>query len=200
MHTSLKAVLSGKTQWRLMSTFWHKMSDLKPVCSDILCQKVDKTSLCFSLNTALKARPSNFKMHTSLKAVTERAQKQWRFRSISTINVGANQFQLDILCQKVDIKRHCVFPLNVSLEEVCILKLEGLLQGCVKWKNTMTFNVNFLTQNVDLKPVCSINMWKLTENSYRNGEGTKIWVFGQFPHINWANWFQIRHFVSESWH
>ena len=30
---SLKAMLSGKTQWRLMSTFWHKMSDLKPVCS-----------------------------------------------------------------------------------------------------------------------------------------------------------------------
>ena len=34
------------------------------------------------------------------------------------------------------------------LRLVCILKLEGLLQGCVKWKNTMTFNVNFLTQNV----------------------------------------------------
>ena len=30
----------------------------------------------------------------------------------------------------------------------CILKLEGHLQGYVKWKNTMTFNVNFLTQNV----------------------------------------------------
>ena len=29
-----------------------------------------------------------------------------------------------------------------------ILKLEGLLQGYVKWKNTMTFNVNFQTQNV----------------------------------------------------
>ena len=32
--------------------------------------------------------------------------------------------------------------------EVCILKLEGLLEGYVKWKNTMTGNVNFLTQNV----------------------------------------------------
>ena len=31
---------------------------------------------------------------------------------------------------------------------VCILKLEGLLQGYVKWKNTMTGNVNFMTQNV----------------------------------------------------
>ena len=35
-----------------------------------------------------------------------------------------------------------------SLSLVCILKLEGLLQGYVKWKNKMTGNVNFLTQNV----------------------------------------------------
>ena len=34
------------------------------------------------------------------------------------------------------------------LRLVCILKLEGLLQGYVKRKNTMTGNVNFLTQNV----------------------------------------------------
>ena len=35
------------------------------------------------------------------------------------------------------------------LRLVCILKLEGLLQGYVKWINTMTFNVNFLTLNVE---------------------------------------------------
>ena len=35
-----------------------------------------------------------------------------------------------------------------SLRLVCILKLEGLLEGYVKWKNTMTGNVNFLAQNV----------------------------------------------------
>ena len=53
------------------------------------------------------------------------------------------------------------------LRLVSILKLEGLLQGCVKCKNTMTGNVNFLTQNVgNLKPVCSIKMWKLTEKSH----------------------------------
>ena len=34
------------------------------------------------------------------------------------------------------------------LRLVCIFKLEDFLQGYVKWKNTMTFNVNFLTQNV----------------------------------------------------
>ena len=48
------------------------------------------------------------------------------------------------------IDRKIIFlcPHVTFLRLVCILKLEGLLQGCVKWKNTMTFNVNFLTQNV----------------------------------------------------
>ena len=36
----------------------------------------------------------------------------------------------------------------MSLRLVCILKLEGLLQGYVKCKNTMRGNVNFLKQNV----------------------------------------------------
>ena len=49
-----------------------------------------------------------------------------------------------------DIDRKITFcDLSVMfLRLVCILKLEGLLQGYVKWKNTMTGNVNFLTQNV----------------------------------------------------
>ena len=83
---SFKAVLSGKTQWRLMSTFRHKMSDLKPVCSIKMWKLTEKSYFC---------------------------------------------------------------ALSVTfLRRGCILKLEGLLQSCVKWKNTMTFNVNFLTQNV----------------------------------------------------
>ena len=79
-------MLSGKTQWRVMSTFWHKMSDLKPVCSIKMCKLTEKSYFCALYVTFLR--------------------------------LG------------------------------CILKLEDLLQGYVKWKNTMTFNVNFLTQNV----------------------------------------------------
>ena len=53
------------------------------------------------------------------------------------------------------------------LRLVCILKLEGLLQGYVKWKNTMTGNINFLTQNVgpwtcNKQFICGI----LTEKSH----------------------------------
>ena len=51
------------------------------------------------------------------------------------------------------------------LRLVCILKLEGLLQGYVKWKNTMIGYVNFLTQNVS-GLVISNYMGKLTEKSY----------------------------------
>ena len=49
-----------------------------------------------------------------------------------------------------DIDRNITIwcPLRYTFKLVCILKLEGLLQGYVKWKNTMTGNVNFMTQNV----------------------------------------------------
>ena len=49
-----------------------------------------------------------------------------------------------ILTEKSYFCAHSV----TSLRLVCILKLEGLLQGCVKWKNTMRGYVNFLTKNV----------------------------------------------------
>ena len=49
-----------------------------------------------------------------------------------------------------DIARKITFlcPLRYIFKLVCILKLEGLLLGYVKWKNTMTGNVKFITQNV----------------------------------------------------
>ena len=51
---------------------------------------------------------------------------------------------------KLSEKSHFCDLSVMFLRLVCILKLEGLLQGYVKWKNTMTGNVNFLTQNVGL--------------------------------------------------
>ena len=57
---------------------------------------------------------------------------------------------LDISNLYGDIDRNIQFcALSVTfLMLVCILKLEGLLQGYVKWKNIITGNVNFMTQNV----------------------------------------------------
>ena len=51
---------------------------------------------------------------------------------------------MGILTEKSHFSARSVMFLRL----VCILKLEGLFQGNVKWKNTMKGNVNFLTQNV----------------------------------------------------
>ena len=56
-------------------------------------------------------------MHPRLKNVTERAQK-YDFSVNFHIWIEQTGFKIqDILCQKVDIKRHCVFPLNIALKE-----------------------------------------------------------------------------------
>ena len=55
-------------------------------------------------------------MHTSLKNVTERAQK-YDFSVNFHILIEQTGFRFDISCQKVDIKRLCVFPLNIALNE-----------------------------------------------------------------------------------
>ena len=67
---------------------------------------------------------------------------------------------------KLTEKSHFCALSVTYLRLVCILKLEGLLEGYVKWKNTMTGNVNFLTQNVGSETSLLINMWKLTEKSH----------------------------------
>ena len=60
-------------------------------------------------------------MQTSLKNITERAQKcdcSVNFH----ILIEQTGFRSDILCQKVDIERHCVFPLNIALKKTFQLK------------------------------------------------------------------------------
>ena len=54
-------------------------------------------------------------MHTSLKNVT-RAQK-YDFSVNFHILIEQYPQKCDFLCQKVDITRHCVFPLNIALKK-----------------------------------------------------------------------------------
>ena len=56
-------------------------------------------------------------MHTSLKNITERAQKCDFSVNFHILIVLATGFRSDILCQKVDITRHCVFPVNIALKK-----------------------------------------------------------------------------------
>ena len=62
---------------------------------------------------------------------------------MSGLGLVISNFYLDI-----DRKITFLCPLRYTLRLVCILKLEGILQAYVNWKNTMTGNVNFMTQNV----------------------------------------------------
>ena len=118
-------MLSGKTQWRFMSTFWHKMSDLKPVCSIKMWKLTEKSYFCEIFEASV-----HFKVGRS---PSRSGKTQWCL----------------FLTQNVPWTLRYFCALSVTfLRLVCILKLEGLLQGYVKWKNTMTVYVNFLTQNV----------------------------------------------------
>ena len=49
---------------------------------------------------------------------------------------------------KLSEKSHFSALSVIFLRLVCILKLEGILQAYVNWKNRMTGNVNFMIQNV----------------------------------------------------
>ena len=55
-------------------------------------------------------------MHTSLKNITKRAQK-CDFSVNFHILIEQTGFRSDILCQKVDITRHGVFPVNIALKK-----------------------------------------------------------------------------------
>ena len=55
-------------------------------------------------------------MHTSLKNITERAQK-CDFSVNIHILIEQTGFRSDILCHQVDITGHCVFPLNIALKK-----------------------------------------------------------------------------------
>ena len=67
-----------------------------------------------------------------------------------TQNVGSETSLLGKMWKLTEKSYFCALSVTF-LSLVCILKLEGLLQGYVKWKNTMTGYVNFLTQNVGSK-------------------------------------------------
>ena len=139
-------MLSGKTQWRVMSTFWHKMSDLKPVCSIKMWKLTEKSYFCALSVTFLRL--------VCILKLEDLLQDYVKWKNTMTFNVNfLTQNVGPWTCYKQCIwgywpKNH-IFALYVTfLRLVCILKLEDLLQGYVKWKNTMTGYVNFLTQNV----------------------------------------------------
>ena len=144
---SLKAMLSGKTQWRLMSTFWHKMSGLGLVISNLYGDIVRKIIFLCPLRYIFEARVHFKDWKVSFKAMLS-GKTQWRLMSTFWHKMSDLKPVCSFKMWKLTEKSYFCALFVTFLRLGCILKLEGLLQGYVKWKNTMTFNVNILTQNV----------------------------------------------------
>ena len=139
-------MLSAKTQWGVMSTFWHKMSNLKPVCSIKMWKLTEKSHFC-ALSVMFLRLVSILKLEGLLQGYVKCKNTMRGNVNFLTQNVKS-ETSLTIKMWKLTEKSHFCSLSVMSLRLVCILKFEGLLQGYVKCKNTMRGNVNFLTQNV----------------------------------------------------
>ena len=144
-------MLSAKTQWGVMSTFWHKMSNLKPVCSIKMWKLTEKSHFC-ALSVMFLRLVSILTLEGLLQGYVKCKNTMRGNVNFLTQNVKSETSNLKPVCSikmwKLTEKSHFCALSVMFLRLVSILTLEGLLQGYVKWKNTMTGNVNFLTQNV----------------------------------------------------
>ena len=139
-------MLSAKTQWGVMSTFWHKMSNLKPVCSIKMWKLTEKSHFC-ALSVMFLRLVSILKLEGLLQGYVK-CKTQWGVMSTFWHKMSNLKPVCTIKMWKLNEKSHFCALSVMFLRLVSILKLEGLLQGYVKCKNTMRGNVNFLTQNV----------------------------------------------------
>ena len=141
-------MLSAKTQWGVMSTFWHKMSNLKPVCSIKMWKLTEKSHFC-ALSVMFLRLVSILKLEGLLQGYvkcknTMRGNVNFLTQNVKSLKPVISSIKMWKLTEK---SHFCALSV-MFLRLVSILKLEGLLQGYVKCKNTMRGNVNFLTQNV----------------------------------------------------
>ena len=140
-------MLSAKTQWGVMSTFWHKISNLKPVCSIKMWKLTEKSHFC-ALSVMLLRLVSILRLEGLLQGYVKCKNTMRGNVNFLTQNVKSLKPVCSIKMWKLTEKSHFCALSVMFLRLVSILKLEGLLQGYVKCKNTMRGNVNFLTQNI----------------------------------------------------
>ena len=129
-----------------MSTFWHKISNLKTVCSIKIWKLTEKSHFC-ALSVMFLRLVSILKLEGLLQGYVKCKNTMRGNVNFLTQNIKS-ETSLLIKMWKLTEKSHFCALSVMLLRLVSILKLEGLLQGYVKCKNTMRGNVNFLTQNV----------------------------------------------------
>ena len=133
----LEGVLQGYVKWKnsmtIMSTFWHKMSDLKPVCSIKMWKLTEKSHFC-ALSVIFLRLVCILKLEGVFKDMLS-GKTQWRFMSTFWHKMSDLKPVCSIKMWKLTEKSHFCALSVIFLRLVCILKLEGVLQGYVKWKN-----------------------------------------------------------------
>ena len=126
------------------------MSDLKPVCSIKMWKLTEKSYFC-ALSVTFLRLGCILKLEGLLQGYIKWKNTKTFNVNFLTQNVGPwtcyKQFIWGLKWKLTEKSYFCALSVTF-LRLGCILKLEGLLQGYIKWKNTKTFNVNFLTQNV----------------------------------------------------
>ena len=130
-----------------MSTFWDIMSYLKPVCSIKMWNwpknHIFVPSPLYSLRLVCI-----LKLESVLQGYVKWKNTMTGYVNFLTQNVRPWNCHKQFIWGYLP-KNHIFVPSPLYfLRLVCILKLEAVLQGYVKWKNTISGYVNFLTQNV----------------------------------------------------
>ena len=140
---SFKAMLSGKTQWRLMSTFWHKMSGLRLVISNLYGDIVRKIIFLCPLHYIFEARVHFKDWKVSFKAMLS-GKTQWRL--MSTFWHKMSGLRLVISNLYGDIVRKIIFlcPLRYIFEARVHFKdwkvsFKAMLSGKTQWRLMSTF-------------------------------------------------------------
>ena len=140
---SFKAMLSGKTQWRLMSTFSHKMSGLGLVISNLYGDIVRKIIFLCPLRYIFEARVHFKDWKVSFKAMLS-GKTQWRL--MSTFSHKMSGLGLVISNLYGDIVRKIIFlcPLRYIFEARVHFKdwkvsFKVMLSGKTQWRLMSTF-------------------------------------------------------------
>ena len=147
-----------------MSTFWHKMSNLKPVCSIKMWKLTEKSHICalsvmflrlVSILTLEGLLQGYVKCKNTMRGMSTFWHKMSNLKPFCSINMW-----------KLTEKSYFCALSVTFLRLVCILSwkvfFKAVLSGKTQWRVMSTF----WHKMSDLKPVCSIKMWKLTEKSH----------------------------------
>ena len=110
-----RPMLSGKTQWRVMSTFWHKMSGRGPVISNVYGDIDRKIIFLCPLRYIFEARV-HFKVGRSPSRTMLSGKTQWRLMSTFWHKMSGRGLFISNVYGDIDRKIIFLCPLRYIFE------------------------------------------------------------------------------------